>query len=108
VNDFEESTPVARYWVERVQEEGITSIECNHRRIVGLSGQDFQDIIDLASTWLEYVQQKLKEEKNRLLPMKNSSGGIVSKRSWIYARARHLTHRNEDQADAVVPPPDPR
>ncbi|HEV2097579.1 MAG TPA: hypothetical protein VGR45_01495 [Stellaceae bacterium] len=69
VNAFEESTPVARYWVEIVQEEGITSIECNHRRIVGLSEQDFKDIIDLASTWLRYVQQKLNEEKNRLLPI---------------------------------------
>jgi hemerythrin-like domain-containing protein len=69
VNAFEESQPVARYWVERVQEEGITSIECNHRRIAGLSEQEFQDIIDLASTWLKYVQQQLREEKNRLLPI---------------------------------------
>src|ERR1700724_3304267 len=36
VNAFEESEPVARYWVESVQEEGITSIECNHRRINGM------------------------------------------------------------------------
>jgi hypothetical protein len=57
VNAFEENQPVARYWVERVQEEGITSIECNHRRISGLSEQEFKDIIDLASTWLRYVQR---------------------------------------------------
>jgi hypothetical protein len=69
VNAFEESEPIARYWVERVHEEGITSIECNHRRIVGLSEQDLTDIIDLASTWLQYVQQKLTEEKARLLPI---------------------------------------
>jgi hypothetical protein len=69
VNAFEESQPVARYWVERVQEEGITSIECNHRRIAGLSEQELMDIIDLASTWLGYVQQRLSEEKNRLLPI---------------------------------------
>jgi hypothetical protein len=69
VNAFEESEPVARYWVESVQEEGITSIECNHRRIVGLSEQDLKDIVDLASTWLAFVQQKLSEEKSRLLPI---------------------------------------
>jgi hypothetical protein len=69
VNAFEESEPVARYWVETVKEEGVTSIECNHRRIVGLSEQDLMDIIDLASTWLTYVQQKQNEEKARLLPI---------------------------------------
>jgi hypothetical protein len=69
VNSFEESQPVARYWVEQVKEDGITSIECNHRRIVGLGEQDFIDIIDLASTWLKYVQEKLSEEKARLLPI---------------------------------------
>lgn len=69
VNAFEESQPVARYWVERVREEGITSIECNHRRISGLSEQDFHDIVDLASTWLVFVKQKLTEEKARLLPI---------------------------------------
>lgn len=57
VNAFEESEPVARYWVESVRGEGITSIEYNHRRIVGLSEQDLKNIIDLASTWLQYVQQ---------------------------------------------------
>jgi hypothetical protein len=69
VNAFEESQPVARYWVERVHEVGITSIECNSRRIAGLSEQELMDIIDLASTWLRYVQQRLSEEKNRLLPI---------------------------------------
>jgi hypothetical protein len=66
--DTPASEPVARYWVEN-REEGITSIECNHRRVVGLSEQDLIDIIGLASTWLEYVQQKQKDEKARLLPI---------------------------------------
>jgi hypothetical protein len=68
VNAFEESEPVTQYWVENVREDGITSIECNHRRIVGLSEQDLIDIIGLASTWLEYVQEKQEGEKARLLP----------------------------------------
>jgi hypothetical protein len=40
VNAFEENQPVARYWVERVDTEGITAIECMHARIVGLSERD--------------------------------------------------------------------
>lgn len=67
VNAFEESQPVARYWVEKVREEGITAIECNHNRVVGLSQQDLTDIIDLTSTWIIYIQQKIAEEKAHLL-----------------------------------------
>ena len=67
VNAFEENQPVARYWVERVDTEGITAIECMHARVVGLSEQDGRDIIELADAWLEYVQQKLREEKAKLL-----------------------------------------
>jgi hypothetical protein len=74
VNDFEENQPIARYWVERVDTEGITAdtegitaIECMHGRIVGLSGEDVRGIIELANAWLEYVQQKLQEEKAKLL-----------------------------------------
>jgi hypothetical protein len=69
VNAFEESQPIARYWVETVKEEGIDSIECNHSRIIGLSERDYEDIIELASAWLRYVEQKIKGEKERLLPM---------------------------------------
>lgn len=69
VNAFEESQPVARYWIESVQEEGIDSIECNHRRIVGLSNEDLIDIRDLAVIWLQHVRKRIKEEKIRLLPI---------------------------------------
>lgn len=34
-NDFEDSRPVARYWDDRVQEEGIEQIQCNHIRFLG-------------------------------------------------------------------------
>jgi hypothetical protein len=69
INGFEESQPVARYWVERVQEEGITSVECTHIRVISLSGDDLKDIMDLGTTWLQFVQKKLSEEKARLLPI---------------------------------------
>jgi hypothetical protein len=67
VNAFEENPPVARYWVERVQTEGIESIECMHSRVVGLSAEDFKDILDLTNTWLAYVREKLREEKAKVL-----------------------------------------
>jgi hypothetical protein len=69
VNAFEESEAKAYYCVERLEQEGITSIAYGHRRVIGLSGQDWTDIIDLASTWLRYVEQKLREETARLLPI---------------------------------------
>jgi hypothetical protein len=69
VNAFEESQPVARYWVEKVHEEGIASIECNHCRVVGLNQQEVTDIIELTTVWRRYVQKKLTEEKARLLPI---------------------------------------
>lgn len=53
--------------MERVEEEGIDAIACNHRRVVGLSDDDLQDIIDLASTWLGYVTQKITDEQTQLL-----------------------------------------
>jgi hypothetical protein len=67
VNAFEENPPIARYWAETVQTEGIESVECMHGRIVGLSEDDFRDIIDLINTWLAYVQEKLREEKSKVL-----------------------------------------
>jgi hypothetical protein len=67
VNAFEENPPVARYWVETVQTEGIESVECMHSRIVGLGEDDFKDALDLTNTWLAYVQEKSREEKVKVL-----------------------------------------
>jgi hypothetical protein len=67
VNAFEESRPVARYWRERVKDEGISSIECNHHRIVGLSKQNLQDIVELTTAMLSYVKDRLAEEKAKVL-----------------------------------------
>jgi hypothetical protein len=69
VNAFEENEAKAHYCVERLEQEGITSIGYGHRRIIGLSDQNWTDIIDLASTWLRHVEQKLREETARLLPI---------------------------------------
>lgn len=67
VNAFEENQPVARYWVERVKDEGITSIECNHTRVAGLSSADLEDIVELTTTMLSYVESRLQEEKTKVL-----------------------------------------
>lgn len=67
VNAFEENQPTARYFKERVQDEGIIAIGCEHHRIVGLSTQDLNDIVELTTVMLQYVEQRLEEEKKRLL-----------------------------------------
>lgn len=67
VNAFEDNQPVARYWAERVKEEGITSVECNHTRISGLSSADIEVVIELTTAMLEYVEAKLTEEKAKVL-----------------------------------------
>jgi len=66
-NDFEESKPVARYWVERVLSEGIVAVDCNHRRVVGLGSNDLDWFIELTTVLLEYVQRRQVEEKARAL-----------------------------------------
>lgn len=67
VNAFEDNQPVARYWVERVHEEGITAVECNHTTIVGLSSGDLETVIELTTEMLAYVKVNLKAEKIRML-----------------------------------------
>jgi hypothetical protein len=67
VNAFEDNQPVARYWVERVREEGITTVECNHTRISGLSSADLEAVIELTAAMLAYVDENLKAEKARML-----------------------------------------
>ena len=64
VNAFEDNQPVARYWVERVKEEGITSVECNHTRIAGLA----QTMLKLLLNNDGHVlvrDARLKEEKRK-------------------------------------------
>ena len=69
VNCFEESTPIARYWVERVETEGISDVSCNHQRVAGLSRGDLRAVVELADVFLEFVGERIKEEKARLLPI---------------------------------------
>lgn len=67
VNAFEDNQPVARYWIERVKEEGIVSVECNHTRVAGLSSDDVEAVIDLTTVMLAHVKVRLKDEKAKVL-----------------------------------------
>jgi len=67
VNAFEENQPIARYWKERVEEEGITSIECSHMRVVGLGPTDIEDVVEITTVLLGYVNSRLKLEKSKML-----------------------------------------
>lgn len=50
VNVFEENQPVARYWAERFDDEGFTSVECNSSELVGMSLRDVEMVIELPRT----------------------------------------------------------
>ena len=67
VNAFEDNQPVGRYWVERVAEEGITAVEVNQSRVIGLSSSDIEDVIELTTTMLAHLDTRLLGEKARIL-----------------------------------------
>jgi hypothetical protein len=67
VNAFEDNQPIARYWMERVTEEGVTSVECNHTRILGLSSADVESVIELTTALLSHVDARLASEKAKVL-----------------------------------------
>ena len=67
VNVFEDNQPVARYWVERFEDEGFTSIECNSHQLVGLSSSDIDQVIDLTTHFIENLTPRIKVEQNKVL-----------------------------------------
>ena len=67
VNDFEENQPIARYVEGREHSEGVYSIECHHGRVVGLSSSETENVIELTTAMIEYVDRLLDVEKEALL-----------------------------------------
>ncbi len=67
VNEFEENKVVAYYNDEKVYDEGITSISVQHARLISLSGNDAEAIIILSQKILDYINSKIKLEKNKVL-----------------------------------------
>ena len=72
VNAFEENIPRAYYCVERVREEGITSIGYGGGRVTGLGGVEVNAIIELTNVFEAHVQSQITTEQDRLLPIVRS------------------------------------
>jgi hypothetical protein len=83
VNSFEENTPVGWYCVERVAQEGITAVECNHHRVISMSLDDVENVIELTSALLQYIDHLIADEKIRVLKLvrEKSLDEILSKQS---------------------------
>ena len=67
VNAFEENQPIARYVEGREHSEGVYSIECHHGRIVGLSSSETENVIELTTAMIKYVDRLLDVEKEAVL-----------------------------------------
>lgn len=67
VNAFEENQPHANYCVERVQQEGITSVGCSGARIFGLNSRDLEYVIELSDIMLKHVESRMAVEQQRVL-----------------------------------------
>ena len=69
VNAFEESQPVARFCLERVKDEGVYGVECNHGRVISVSLSESNSIIELSDLFLQYLESEIIEEKKKLLDL---------------------------------------
>ena len=67
VNVFEENQLVARYWIEKVQTEGIREISINQTRLVGFSSADVEAILNLIDTVLSRLRELIEDEKAKVL-----------------------------------------
>jgi len=72
VNVFEDNQPVARYWIERLDDEGFTSIECNSSQLTGMSLLDIEMIINLTTHFIEELKPNIKREKEKVLEIVRS------------------------------------
>ncbi|MBI5040810.1 MAG: hypothetical protein HZB57_06330 [Gammaproteobacteria bacterium] len=66
-NVFEDNQPIARYWVERFDVEGFTSVECNSNIVAGMSASDIRAIIELADHFINKLKPLIEAEKQRVL-----------------------------------------
>lgn len=67
VNSFEENLPRANYCLERVNQEGITSIGHGGGRVTGLSCTDLKAVIELTSALQAHVDFLIAKEQEHLL-----------------------------------------
>lgn len=69
VSPLEENIPRAYYCVEKVKEEGITSISYGGGRVIGLSRADVAIIIELTTLLEAHIESQVSAEQARLLPI---------------------------------------
>lgn len=67
VNAFEETKIQARYCEERVDAEGITSVNAVHCRVTGLAFDDFVQMEHLCRALLQHFDAQINAENKRLL-----------------------------------------
>lgn len=67
VNAFEDTRVQARYCLERVEEEGITSVSAAHYRVVGLNSWELTMIRELCERFLDQLKRLEEDEGRRLL-----------------------------------------
>ena len=67
VNAFEDTRVQARYCLERVEDEGITSVSAAHYRVFGLSIAELSAISDLCECLLAQIKVFERQEQQRLL-----------------------------------------
>lgn len=91
-NAYEDNRPVARYWVERVQEEGIEQIQCQQIRTLGLGPPVLEAVRELIALLKSHVQGKIDVERSRVLEI---------------VRAKPLSEILSRSTGASDPHPDP-
>lgn len=67
VNAFEDTRIQARFCLERVNEEGVTSVGAAHYRVFGLSQQDLLNLKELCTALLAHLDRLIDHEKLALL-----------------------------------------
>lgn len=72
VNAYEDNQPIARFVEGLEHTEGINEIDCQHARVIGLSLNEIEAVVELTTAILSYVENELRKEKEALL-------GIVRK-----------------------------
>lgn len=95
VNAFEETRVQARYCLERVQDEGITSVSAAHYRVLGLSHNDVATIKELCACFLEHLKQLEKKEEKRLLSVIRA----ISLEEVLSAKSSQLTTPTRARVD---------
>ena len=90
-NTFEDSHATARFWVERVKSEGISSIGYIHERVTSIGKDDAAAISHLCDMFLRYISEWIKQEQTELLSIVR---GMPIDDVLAYGRGCHMPDLN--------------